>query len=67
MQMSEVPPDFEIIKEDASAERERKSTKEDRSGEGMNDGGVEDDTRSDRGKTKDGRGEKREHDAELAA
>jgi histone deacetylase 1/2 len=65
VQMAEVPPDFEIIKEDAAAERERKSTKEDRSGEGMNDGGMDDDTRSDRGKTKDGRGEKREHDAEL--
>jgi hypothetical protein len=67
VQMAEVPPDFEVIKEEAGAEKERKSTKESRSGEGMNDGGADDDTRSDRGKTKDGRGEKREHEAELAA
>ena len=65
--MTEVPPDFEIIKEEASAERERNSTKDHRNGEGMNDGGAEDDERSERGKTKDGRGERREHDAELAA
>lgn len=66
VQMMEVPPDFEVIKEDAAAEKERRSTKEDRSGEGMNDGGADDNVRSDRGMTKDGRGEKREHEAELA-
>ncbi|EED95037.1 histone deactylase 1 HDAC Hda1p HDA1, partial [Thalassiosira pseudonana CCMP1335] len=30
VQMMEVPPDFEVIKEDLNAEKERKSTKEDR-------------------------------------
>jgi hypothetical protein len=66
VQMSEVPPDFELIKEDANAEMERKSTKEQREGVGMNDGGSGDDRRSDRGGTKDGKGERREHEAEAA-
>jgi histone deacetylase 1/2 len=65
VQMSEVPPDFEVIKENAEAEKERKSTKEDREGEGMNDGGSGDDKRN--RNTKDGKGERREHEAELAA
>lgn len=66
VQMLEVPPDFEVIKENAEAEKERASTKEDREGEGMNDGGSGDDKRN-RNNTKDGKGEKREHEAELAA
>jgi histone deacetylase 1/2 len=65
VQMLEVPPDFEVIKENLEAEKERKSTKEDREGEGMNDGGSGDDKRN--RNTKDGKGEKRDHDAELAA
>lgn len=64
VQMMEVPPDFELIKENVDAEKERQSTKEDRDGEGMNDGGTNDDKRH--RKTKDGKGEKREHEAELA-
>eukprot|EP00579_Thalassiosira_antarctica_P023581 CAMPEP_0201988664 /NCGR_PEP_ID=MMETSP0904-20121228/92445_1 /ASSEMBLY_ACC=CAM_ASM_000553 /TAXON_ID=420261 /ORGANISM="Thalassiosira antarctica, Strain CCMP982" /LENGTH=532 /DNA_ID=CAMNT_0048542845 /DNA_START=59 /DNA_END=1656 /DNA_ORIENTATION=+ len=43
VQMSEVPPDFELIKEDANAEKERRSTRENREGDGMNDGGAGDD------------------------
>jgi histone deacetylase 1/2 len=66
VQMLEVPPDFEVIKENAEAEKERASTKEDREGEGMNDGGSGDD-KCNRNNTKDGKGEKREHEAELAA
>ena len=66
VQMMEVPPDFEVIKEDLNAEKERKSTKEDRDGEGMNDGGSADDRRSGKGKTKDGKGDRKEHEAELA-
>ena len=66
VQMLELPPDFEVLKEDAEAEKERTSTTEDREGKGMNDGGSGDDKRS-RNNTQDGKGEKREHDAELAA
>mmetsp|Transcript_31357 Transcript_31357/g.54510 ORF Transcript_31357/g.54510 Transcript_31357/m.54510 type:complete len:214 (-) Transcript_31357:211-852(-) len=66
VQMSEVPPDFELIKEDANAEKERRSTRENREGDGMNDGGAGDDRRSGRGRTKDGKGERRDHEAELA-
>ena len=76
VQMAEIPPDFEIMKDEAANSEgiERKSTKEDdnqRKGggddeeEGMNDGGINDDRRMDRSMTKDGRGQKREHDAEL--
>lgn len=73
VQMAEIPPDFEVMKEDASSELERGNTREEddddddrRAGTGMNDGGSGDDRRTDRSLTKDGRGERREHDAELA-
>jgi len=66
VQMAEVPPDFETLKEDAAAEGERGANDADREEEGAHDGGPGDDRRSARGRTKDGRGERREHEAELA-
>ncbi|KAL7465064.1 hypothetical protein ACHAXS_005397 [Conticribra weissflogii] len=66
VQMMEVPPDFELIRQSIGVEDDRSDAKEDREGEGMNDGGSGDDVRErGSGRTRDGKGERRAHEAEF--